>query len=122
MPHRAPRSGHPPLAPHVFEILLSLINGPRHGYGIISDVRDRTEGDVLIGTSSLYAAIRRLLQQKMVEDVCEEPANASSGPPRRYYQITERGSEAVRAEADRVRRAATAAERMLANAATHGRK
>jgi DNA-binding PadR family transcriptional regulator len=104
---------HLPLAPHVFEILLALSQGPRHGYGIIAEVRERTGGAVLIGTSSLYAAIRRMLADGLVAGGGKQPDEASGGPPRRYYRITTLGIEVARLEAERLRKAAKAAEKLL---------
>lgn len=104
---------HLPLAAHVFEVLLALSQGPRHGYGIIAEVRDRTDGAVLIGTSSLYAAIRRLLADGLVADGGKQPDEQSGGPPRRYYRITTLGIEVARLEAERLRKAAKAAEKLL---------
>jgi DNA-binding PadR family transcriptional regulator len=107
---------HLPLAPHVFEILLTLSQGPRHGYGIIAAVEERTGGAVLIGTSSLYAAIRRMLATGLIEDSGTRPDEQSGGPPRRYYRVTELGLQVARLEADRLRRAAKAAGRLLGQA------
>lgn len=104
---------HLPLAPHVFEIMLALSQGPRHGYGIIAEINERTGGEVALGTSSLYAAIRRLLSRELVEDAGEGPYEHSGGPPRRYYRLSEIGAEVVRLEAARLRRTAEAAERLL---------
>jgi DNA-binding PadR family transcriptional regulator len=104
---------HLPLTPHVFEILLSLSNEPRHGYGIIHDVRERTGGAVTIGTSTLYASIRRLLELGFVRDEGDLPTRDSDGPPRRYYAITESGRELALLEAARVQNAARAARNLL---------
>lgn len=67
-----------------FEALLAIYSQPMHGYGIISSVREPTNGDVVIGTSSLYAIIRRLLRDGLIEDAGDLPAAESKGPPRRY--------------------------------------
>jgi len=108
---------HLPLSPHVFEILLSLSSEPHHGYGIISDTRERTDGAVIIGTSTLYASIRRLLELGLVRDQGDLPSPGSDGPPRRYYAITDAGRELALLEADRVQRAAHAAKNLLRAAA-----
>lgn len=104
---------HLPLSPHIFEILLSLSGEPRHGYRIINDIRERTGGQVSIGTSTLYASIRRLLKHGLVREDGEQPSRGSDGPPRRYYAITERGREVAGLEADRIQRAAGAARALL---------
>ena len=110
-----------PVAPHIFEILLAVSQGPRHGYGIIADVGERTGGDVVIGTSSLYAAIRQMLRDGLIDEAAPEEAEQSSGPPRRYYAITKLGSEVAKLEAQRLRRAAAAADALLGSAPTESR-
>lgn len=100
-----------PLAPHVFEILLSLSDGDRHGYVIIKDIEARSRGQIRLSTSTLYAAIRRLLTQGLVADVGDRPADVSGGPPRRYYRITDYGRDVARLEAERAQRVAREARR-----------
>jgi DNA-binding PadR family transcriptional regulator len=111
---------HLPLAPQVFEILLALSQGSRHGYGIATEIRERTAGDVDIGTSSLYAAIRRLLADGLVTDAGRHPDEQSAGPPRRYYRLTDLGAEVVRLEAARLRKTAAVAERLLGDSLAGG--
>ena len=50
-----------------FEILLSLAGGDLHGYAIIQDVAARTDGEVRLTASTLYAAIKRLLESGLIE-------------------------------------------------------
>ena len=38
-----------PLTPAVFHILLSLVGGDRHGYGIMQEVNGYTEGNYALG-------------------------------------------------------------------------
>jgi DNA-binding PadR family transcriptional regulator len=105
---------HLPLAPHLFEILLSLAERPRHGYRLIHEIRERSEGRVDLATSTLYSAIRTLRRSGLIEDVGERPDEESGGPPRRYYRITDLGLEVSRLEALRLQRVAQRArERLL---------
>ena len=110
-----------PVAPHIFEILLALSQGPRHGYGIIADVTERTRGDIVIGTSSLYAAVRQMLRDGLIAEAEPTEDEPSSGPPRRYYAITELGSEVAKLEAERLRRTAAAADELLGSASSGAR-
>ncbi len=103
---------HLPLAPHDFEILLSLSRSPLHGYAAIADIRDRTSGDIVLGTSTLYAAVRRMRRAGLIDEDGSRPPK-SNGPPRRYWRITGLGGDVVRLEADRLRRAAAAADSLL---------
>lgn len=108
---------HLPVAPHVLEILLSLSREPMHGYGLIQDIRDRTGGDVDLGTSTLYATIRRMERDGLITDE-ERPSGSSVGPPRRTYRITTLGIAVARAEADRLRRVSESAAALLGDPVT----
>ena len=92
-----------PLQPHVFHILLSLIERERHGYSIIQNIAEKTGGDITLGTSTLYAAIKRMVAAGLLREV-PKPADADSDDPRRrYYKATELGIEVAREEALRIR-------------------
>ena len=89
-----------PLTSVVFEILVSLASGDRHGYSILTDVRDRTGEPLRPG--SLYRAIGRLLDDGLVEELDERPDPAIDDERRRYYRLTERGRRVAAAEAARL--------------------
>jgi DNA-binding PadR family transcriptional regulator len=98
----------PALSPQVFHILLSLVDDDRHGYAIIQDVADRTAGDVRLTASTLYAAIKRLLDAGWLEETRRRP-RVDDDPRRRYYHLTPKGRDAARAEARRLDRLAALA-------------
>lgn len=78
------------------QILLALVDGPLHGYGIKQSVEERTDGAVRLGSGTLYEAVHRLVEQGQIEEVpapADEPS--SGGPPRRFYAITPVGREAL---------------------------
>lgn len=111
MPRPAPPATLPPLTSPVFQILLSLIDGDAHGYALIQDIRRRTDGEVSLTASTLYAATRRLLDAGCIAEV---KAPRGTDPRRRYYRITESGRNLARAEAARLERlTAMARERNL---------
>ena len=92
-----------PLTPQAFQILLSLVEGrDLHGYAIIQDVTERTGGEIRLTASTLYAAIKRMLDAGLIAEV-DAPAD-SSGPPRRCYRITKTGRQLARREAERLAR------------------
>ena len=95
---------HLPLQAHVFHILLSLIEHERHGYSIIQDIARRTDGDMMLGTSTLYAAIKRMVGTGLLVEVPRPPDADSGDPRRRYYRATELGRAVAREEALRIRR------------------
>ena len=88
-----------PLKPDIFEILLSLESGPKHGYGIIAAVEARSESERTLLPSLLYRRMARLLE----EDVVREATGVDDDDPRRkYYELTDLGRALVRREADRI--------------------
>lgn len=91
---------HGPVSDQLFHILLSLVDEPKHGYGIIQEVERRTRGELTLGASTLYSAIKRIRQWGWVEEV---PApEDGEDPRRRYYGITREGRRVVREEARRL--------------------
>jgi DNA-binding PadR family transcriptional regulator len=84
----------------LFHILLSLVDEPKHGYGIIQEVERRTRGEVKLGASTLYSAIKRIRSWGWLEEV--EAPGPDEDPRRRYYGLTREGRRVVRAEARRL--------------------
>ena len=93
-----------PLSPQVFQMLLSLIDGEMHGYAVIQDIRRRTDGEIALTASTLYAAVKRLLGSGWIEEVALETPPADHDERRRYYRITSLGRAAARSEAQRLER------------------
>jgi hypothetical protein len=58
-----------PLSVPVFQILLSLADRHLHGYAIIQDIRQRTDGEVVLTASTLYAAIKRMLDGGLIVEL-----------------------------------------------------
>lgn len=84
----------PALTPIGFEVLLSLMSGPQHGYGIKLDIEARTEGEVALGSGTLYQAIYRLEREGLIAGrASRDRADARRG---RTYQISPAGRAAVR--------------------------
>jgi DNA-binding PadR family transcriptional regulator len=96
-----------PLSVPVFQILVSLANRDLHGYAIIQDIAARTDGEVRLTASTLYAAIRRMLDAGMLDEV-DDPRRAPPGDDerRRYYRMTQYGRAVAQLEAARLERAA----------------
>ncbi len=73
------------LSPAIFYILLSLANTPRHGYDIMKQVEADSQGKVKLGPGTLYGAIKRMLEDKLISETDSEHAR------RKYYQLSEKG-------------------------------
>jgi DNA-binding PadR family transcriptional regulator len=101
---------HLPLTPQAFQILLSLADRDLHGYAIILDVRERSGGEVNLTASTLYAALQRMLDAGMIEEVLTHRREGDD-PRRRYYSLTRYGRDVARAEARRLERLTDMARR-----------
>ena len=102
-------------------VLAALLDGPLHGYAIIKRTEDLSEGRVRLATGTLYTALDRLTDEGYVHLVSEEVV---SGRIRRSYGLTDEGSAALRAEAQRMAEAArlVTGERPGPRASRLGRK
>jgi DNA-binding PadR family transcriptional regulator len=89
------------MAPAVFHILIALADQPRHGYGIMLDVAERTGGKVKMSPGTLYGSIKQMLEGNLIEEVEERPARGDD-ERRRYYRLTREGREAARQEMARM--------------------
>lgn len=98
-----------PLTPPVFHILMALVDGERHGYGIMQDVARQTDGVLQLGPGTLYGCLKRMVAARLVEESEERPDPALDDERRRYYRITPLGDRAVRSEARRLAGAVSAA-------------
>ena len=103
-----------PLTPPVFHILLALAEEERHGYGIMRDVAQQTDGALQLGPGTLYGCLKRMLAAGLVEESGERPDPALDDQRRRYYRMTALGKRMVRAEAQRLAGAVTVAMSRLA--------
>jgi DNA-binding PadR family transcriptional regulator len=91
-----------PLTPAMFEILVALADGERHGYAIMQEVEVRTEGKTRIGPGTLYRSIQRLTEEGLITESDERPALEIDDERRRYYRITDLGYRVAVAEAQRL--------------------
>ena len=92
-----------PLRPVDFLVLLMLAPKERHGYGIMQDVFEHTDGHLELEAGSLYRTIRRLGDQGLLEETGRRPAAEADDERRRYYRLTAFGRKVVTAEATRLR-------------------
>ena len=90
-----------PLPPHDFHVLLTLLEGARHAYGL-SAAAEEGEHGVRLEIGSLYRILARLSGQGLIEDF-DPPARAEGhAARRRYYRITPFGRRVAEAEAARL--------------------
>jgi DNA-binding PadR family transcriptional regulator len=87
-----------PLTPAVFHILLALSDGEKHGYRIMQAVKANSRGEFIMGPGTLYGTINRLLGEDLIVDSDERADPGLVDQRRRYYRLTERGRQTLRAE------------------------
>jgi DNA-binding PadR family transcriptional regulator len=91
-----------PLPSAAFQILLSLAGEDLHGYGIMRQVAEQTEGRMRLGPGTLYSSIQTLLEEKFIEEVGLREDVKLGQERRRYYRLTSAGRKLARSEADRL--------------------
>ncbi len=91
-----------PLTPLSFQILLALVDGERHGYGIMKEIERRTKGRMTPATGPLYLAAQRLMDQGLIAESDKRPAPELDDQRRRYYELTPFGRQVAVAEVERM--------------------
>jgi len=110
-----------PLRQPTFYILLSLAPGDKHGYAILQDVKEISQGKARLSTGTLYEALARLLDRGLIERIDESRSNEERpeasqnhpGRPRKSYRLTRKGWHVLEAETHRLRTLLAAAQRRL---------
>jgi len=85
-----------------FRILLALAGDDLHGYGIMRQVAEQTNGRIRLGPGTLYSSIQTLLDEKLIEEVSAREDLKPGHERRRYYRLTSVGRDLARSEADRL--------------------
>jgi DNA-binding PadR family transcriptional regulator len=93
---------HLPLKPVEFQILLSLADSERHGYGITQDIAGRTSARMRIEPGNLYRSLKAMLDAGLLEESERRPAPDLDDARRRYYRITTLGRRVAAAETARL--------------------
>lgn len=91
-----------PLSPLVFHLLLSLLDGDLHGYGMNKAIEMRTEGEISLEAGSLYHTLQRMVTGGLIRGP-EEPSG-EDGRRRRNYRMTEFGHRVLEAEEQRLKK------------------
>ena len=105
----------------MFQVLLALADGDKHGYAIIKEVARRTDGRVRLRAGTLYTVLRRFDADGLIAEADERPDPALDDERRRYYRLTDRGRAVARAEAARLEETLAQARVKLALTPRRGR-
>ena len=103
MPQQDPATALLPLKPVVFEVLLTLAAGERHGYGIVQDMAARSGGQHRLLPGNLYRTLSWMLTTGLIVESARRPAADLDDERRRYYRITPFGQRVAGLEASRLR-------------------
>ncbi len=110
-----------PLREPTFFILLSLASGEKHGYSILKETEELSDGKIRLSTGTLYEALARLVDQGLIERTTDEEATGSPaqagevhrGKPRKAYHLTQVGRDLLRTDIRRMQALVSIARRSL---------
>ena len=91
-----------PLTPAVFYILFSLADGEKHGYAIMQETTQLSEGQFRMGPGTLYMTIQRLVELALIEEVWDSGEADKRESRRRYYRLTRQGRALLEIEISRI--------------------
>jgi DNA-binding PadR family transcriptional regulator len=103
------------LSPPSYFILAALLDGPLHGYGIIKQAVELSDGRVRLTAGTLYGALDRLAEEGLI---LADRQEVVEGRTRRYYRLTDDGIQALHREAARMEQAARVVTRRSGPAVT----
>jgi DNA-binding PadR family transcriptional regulator len=91
-----------PLGAAMWQVLVALADGDKHGYAIGKEVSRRTGGETTLRTTTLYSVLKRLVEDGLIEETADRPDPALDDERRRYYRLTDRGRRVAVAESERL--------------------
>jgi DNA-binding PadR family transcriptional regulator len=104
-------NAHAPLTPAVLHILLALATGPRHGYGIMKQVKVDSGDKISLGPGTLYGSLRRMIDAGLIRESDQRTDPETDDERRIYYEIAGLGQQALAAELQRYRQVVAVAGR-----------
>ena len=90
------------MTPAMFNVLIALADGDKHGYAILKEVAEHTAGEVQFSTGTLYGLIKRLLEEGLIVEVTGRAGAPQDDQRRRYYRLTAEGRALAVEEARRL--------------------
>lgn len=71
--------------------------GPEYGYRLLKTIEQQTNGRIVVKEGTAYPLLQKLERGGLASSYWSD---GSSGPPRKYYQITELGRQVAREAVD----------------------
>jgi DNA-binding PadR family transcriptional regulator len=84
----------------MFHIALVLVEGPCHGYRLMSEVQALSRGEMRLGPGTLYRSLQRMEVEGLIEQTPD--ADSDGDPRRRVYALTGGGRDALAEQARRL--------------------
>ena len=103
-PSRAEIDNLLPLKPLVFQVLLALAGGERHGWALVREVQQRG-GFSRLMPGNFYRTLRSMLEDGLIVEATTRPAAVDDDERRRYFRLTPLGEHVAGAEARRLEKA-----------------
>ena len=91
-------------------VLKTLTLGPRHGFGILRWIEETSGDAIQVEEGSLYPALYRLEERGLIE---AEWGVSELGRRAKFYELTTKGRQQLRAETAEWRRFADGVSRIL---------
>ncbi len=88
------------ITPAFFYLMLTLVDGERHGSAMAQEVKERSDDAIRLGPGSLYWSLNRLAEVGLIEEVLEVPNQEPKEKRRRYYRLTDPGRSVLQREAE----------------------
>jgi DNA-binding PadR family transcriptional regulator len=92
-----------PLRPVEFLLLLALVEGEQHGYALVRDIADQTDGVVKLEPGNLYRVLKRLVADGLIALSEQRPVAELDDERRRYYRLTALGARVAALEGHRLK-------------------
>lgn len=96
------------ITPTIFNILLALVDGDKHGFAILLKIEANTNGQVKLGPGLLFSSIKNMLKAGYIEQSDERADPDLDDQQRRYYRLTGIGVHVLHQETSRVTAGAAA--------------
>jgi DNA-binding PadR family transcriptional regulator len=91
-----------PLTAAMLDIVVALGDGELHGYGIMREVKHRTDGQRRLAPGTLYRSLRQMQERGLVAEAEGRPDPDLDDERRRYYRLTDLGKSVAVAEVERL--------------------
>ena len=88
------------ITPTFFFLLLTLVDGERHGYAMAQEVTERSDKAIKLGPGSLYWSLGRLADVGLIEEAPSPNEADHTDDRRRFYRLTDLGRGVLKRETE----------------------